>query len=123
LPHPPFADWRGDVVDAEAGAGSEGQLVGIIRAERRCRTNRSRLTGKGRGKRFSVVGFVVPSLRRGCRRIGSTLRDQRGAIPRAKLLLPIGHLRMGRSMAGAPGWTVAPVTMIGAAIIAPARLR
>ena len=25
LPHPAFADWRGDVVDAEARAGSEGQ--------------------------------------------------------------------------------------------------
>ena len=30
LPHPAFADLRGDVVDTEACAGSEGQTVGSI---------------------------------------------------------------------------------------------
>ena len=34
LSHPAFADLRGDFVDAEAGAGSEGQLSWIIRAGR-----------------------------------------------------------------------------------------
>ena len=32
LPHPAFADLRGDFVDAEARAGGEGQLGVIIRA-------------------------------------------------------------------------------------------
>ena len=30
LPHAAFADLRGDFVDAEAGAGSEGQTAGSI---------------------------------------------------------------------------------------------
>ena len=42
LPHSAFADLRGDFVDAEAGAGSEGQVrCGLYEAERRARTNTS----------------------------------------------------------------------------------
>jgi hypothetical protein len=29
LPHPAFAERRGDFVDAEAGAGSQGQVAGL----------------------------------------------------------------------------------------------
>jgi hypothetical protein len=48
LAHATFADLGGDFVDAEAGTGSEGQFVGIIRAERRGGTNRSCVTGQWR---------------------------------------------------------------------------
>ena len=37
LSHPAFADRRSDFVDAEAGAGSEGQTTWIIRSDERRR--------------------------------------------------------------------------------------
>jgi hypothetical protein len=44
LPHTAFADRRGDVIDAEAGAGNEGQGRVIIQAETTWGRDQSSLT-------------------------------------------------------------------------------
>ena len=61
LPHTPFANRRDDVVDAESGTGSEGQIWRDYTGERGCGRDRSSYTPQGRSSASRKVPRPFPT--------------------------------------------------------------
>ena len=100
LPHPAHADLGGDFVDTEAGAGSEGQAVGLYGRSARSRRDYSRSTAKWRpGPPAGSLLCCGPSSSPVCEKFPFN------HYPRVRLRRPDDGLRSSRG-SGCEPWVV-----------------